>query len=193
MTDVTPSNIPDDEPDVADNPAVRECLATLRHLYAELTAGRPSRSVMGAASLAGLALALRRKVEEGLRATGGVTDFDPLALGALQEALRTSVNPRASGFQVTLDEVAAAFQNLDLPTLWGHFTTHYAGNVFEWRRSAGDQPGDDADNVWAEVTTFRQKVAPEFGEEMRSLLVQGGRPTDVDEAVQSLATLFLAE
>jgi hypothetical protein len=192
VTDV----IPNDEPDAADNPAIRECLTALRHVYAQFTAGAPSKPFMGATSLAGLALALRRKVEEGLRATSRVTDFDPMALGALQEALRTFVNPRASGFQVTLDEVAEAFQHFDLPTLWGHFATHYLGNVFEWQRSAGDQPGDDARDVWAEVTTFRQKVAPELGEEMRSILVQSvqsGSPMNVDEAVRSLTTVLLAE
>jgi hypothetical protein len=177
--------MPANDVDAADNPGVRKCLDALERLHAKFLSNKSAFADVKPGNLAALTLMERQRLQEELARDAETSDFDPLALSAMQEALRTAVRPGASGFEVSLDEIGKAMGRIDYLELWRHFFLHYAGNIFEWQVGAA---GDDktADQIERDVATLRGSVAPGFADGVVALLREE-RTRDVEAAVRCLA------
>jgi hypothetical protein len=181
----------DDDIDAADNPGVRECLRALEQLHAKFLARKDAFAGIKPDNLVGLALAERLRVQEWLRQNAARSDFDPLALSAMQEALRTTVRPEASGFEVSREEVGHAMGQIDHFVLWRNFFVQYTGNFFEWQlNAAGD--GKTAEEIRNTVATLRRSVAPNFADSVMVAL-RKDKKQDVDAAVRCLAEAMAEE
>ena len=172
----------EEELDFADNHSVRACLQRLHILYNEITTGQYAMD--SKTTLVRLALKERIAIEQDLRDRGEYSDFAPLALSAMQEALRTAINPRASGFQVEQAEIRLRFGELEPLELWQHFFEHYLGNVFEWNSNAANFPETQTTDIHADVVILRKHVARPMAAETIEIL-KTERSNQVDAAVRA--------
>jgi hypothetical protein len=145
------------------NAAVRKCLVQLMTLKRDLSVKQLNREQFPADKFAHLSLVLRKNIEQELRAEGTVSDFDPLALGAFQEALREAVVRKGPGLQVPVEKVAERLQEIDVADLWHLFVKHYLGNIFEWQATAAGVDEEVGAENAPEVIALLRK---EYGEEV---------------------------
>jgi hypothetical protein len=164
------------EVDAADNPGVRACLAELEQLHSKFLSRNDAFWDVKPDNLAGLALSERQRVQEQLTKSQSATDFDPLALSAMQEAIRTAARPESSGFEVSIQQVADAMGKIDHLSLWEHFLRHYIGNLLEWQVSAAGD-GQKAEEVQNTVAALRRTVAPHLAKSAISAVRKNSRPS----------------
>lgn len=181
----------DADMDAADNPGVRGCLEALERLHSKFLAQVNPFAGVASANLVGLALSERLRVRELLDAQGSHCDYDDLALSAMQEALRTTVRPGASGFEVSLNDVADALGRSDYLVLWRNFFAHYVGNYLEWRLSAADG-SRTAEDIQVIVAALRRTEAQEYADSIMAAL-NGEKEKDVDAAVRCLRETIAVE
>lgn len=127
------------------NAAVAKCLNELMTLKRDWSVEQLSDEQSTTGKFAPFSLQQRKRIEEELRAEGKCSDFDSLALGAFQEALREAVvRGKGLGVWVSLKEVAERLQEIKVLDLWCLFVRHYLGNIFEWQAVAArvDKPDD---------------------------------------------------
>jgi hypothetical protein len=180
-----------DDMDAADNPGVRACLEALERLHSTFLAHANPIADAASVNLVGLALSERVRVRDLLDAQRSHCDYDDLALSAMQEALRTTVRPGVSGFEVSLEEVAKSMGQCDYLTLWRNFFIHYLGNLFEWRLSAAED-GRTVEETQILVAGLRRTAAPEYARSVMKAL-EGEKMKDVDAAVRCFGETLAAE
>ena len=145
------------------NAAVKKCLDQLMALKRDLSVKQLNREQFPADKFAHLSLVLRKNIEQELRTEGTCSDFDSLALGAFQEALREVVVRKGPGLQVPLEKVAERLQEIDVPDLWSLFVKHYLGNIFEWQVAAAQVDEEIGAGYAPEVIALMRK---EYGEKV---------------------------
>jgi hypothetical protein len=139
------------------NAGVRKCLVELKTLKRDLAIKSLNRDEFPADTFAQLSLALRKRIERELRTEGVTSDYDSLALGAFQEALREAVVRKGPGLKVSLKEIAQRLQEIDVPDLWHLFIKHYLGNIFEWQVAAMQMRGETDEELTPEVIARLRK------------------------------------
>lgn len=164
------------------NAAVRKCLQELMTLRRDCSAEELRGKLPTTATFASVSLERRKLIERELRAKGECSDFDSLALGAFQEALREAVVIKGLGINLTLSEVSETLQKTEVLDLWCLFVKHYVGNIFEWRAVAArvDRP-----EAVKEVRKYGEKAGEGIKRHLRA------KPSRNREDIDSFLDAFL--
>jgi hypothetical protein len=178
-----------EEFDAARNPCVRECLVALDQLHARFLKNNIGES--DCKNLVQLALSERFRVKKRLDEGLSQSDYDALALSAMQEALRTSIRPGVAGFEVSIEDVGKAMGNISRTDLWKNFFAQYIGNIFEWRLNAADTDLT-AEEVQAMVASLRREEAPRYAEDIVKSLMKR-KKSDAHAALECLAEVLAGE